>query len=119
MALTKREKIGLWIGVLTAVVPGLITSGFFPDFNVLPWPAWLAIAGIGGLIAGLVASPRPIWGATSGLAIGMGLMLGIWAYVALRLAVIGGEELFRFEIAIGAIIGAAPGLFVYGRNARS
>ena len=114
MEMSRQEQTGLWIGVATATVPGLIASGFFPQFNVLPSVVWLSIAAFGGMVAGLVASPSPVWGSVSGFVAGAGVIPGIWGYVAVRSMLTESNEFLRLEIAIGALLGATPGLILYG-----
>lgn len=117
MELSQREKAGMGIGIGTAVITGLISSGFFPDFDVLPSFAWLLIAGLGGTVAGFVASPRALWGTIAGGLAGTGMMLGIWGYVAVRSS-IGPDSILRIEIALAALIGALPGLILFTQRAR-
>lgn len=62
MGLSRREKAGMWIGVISTAIPGQIAAGFFPDFNLLPAAGWLLIASLGGAVAGIVASPSVGWG---------------------------------------------------------
>ncbi len=117
MELSQREKAGMGIGIGTAVVTGLISSGFFPDFDVLPSFAWLLIAGLGGTVAGFVASPRALWGSAAGGLAGTGMVLSIWGYVAVRSS-FGPDSILRIEIAIAALLGALPGLVMFSQRAR-
>lgn len=117
MEFDQREKVGMGIGITTVVLSGLIGSGFFPDFNVLPSFAWLLVAALGGTVAGFVASPRALWGAIAGLLAGLGAILAIWGYVAVRTS-FGPESMLRVEIAIAALVGAIPGLALFSRRAR-
>jgi hypothetical protein len=117
--LSKQENIGLWVGVISTVMPGLIVAGFFPDFNVLPTWVWMLIATVGAMLAGLVSAKRKFFGAMTGGIAGLGVIVGIVGYLAIRTAVLPSENFLRFEIAIGALIGAAPGLIAYCKLARN
>ena len=101
------------------VVPGLIVAGFFSDFNVLPTWAWMFVATAGGIVAGLVAAKRKFVGAIAGGIAGLGVIVGIVGYLAIRNALLPTETFMRLEIAIGALIGAAPGLIAYCKLARN
>ena len=54
---TPRENWATWIGIISTIIPATIVSGFMPDWNVLPYNGWLAIAAIGSAIAGAIAPP--------------------------------------------------------------
>lgn len=118
MQLSKRENIGLWIGAVTTIVPALIVAGFFPEFHVLPNVAWIVIASLGAAIAGGVASNKPLLGVLTGGVAGLGLIGGVVGYVAFRSSLFPSENFLRIEIAIGALVGVAPGLWAYYKFAK-
>jgi hypothetical protein len=116
---TPRENWATYLGAFTVIIPGLFASGFMPAWNVLPFAGWLAIATVGTALAGVVATPRWIRGAFAGAITGAGAMLGLWLYVVMRVWFLGGHNTFlKLELTIGAMIGAMPGLLLYGFWAR-
>ncbi len=115
---TPREQAGIWIGMIATIFPGLMVSGFMPDWNVLPFGGWLAIAGVGSAIAGAIATPRLVRGAIAGLLAGLGAMFGLWLYVMVRSALIPSNTFFNLELVIGGMLGAAPGLVLFAAWAR-
>lgn len=116
--LTTRQKTGLWVGAAFAVIPGLIVAGFFPDFNVLPTWIWLLIATIGSAVGGSIAASRMLFGALTGGLAGLGAVAGILGYIEFRSTILPTESFMRLEIAIGALLGAAPGMASFFRFAK-
>ena len=116
---TPRENWGSWIGVIATIVPGMIASGFMPEWNVLPYEGWFAIAAVGSAIGGAIATPLFVRGAISGAIAGVGTMLGLWLYVVVRSALTGHHTFLKIELVIGGMLGAAPGLLLYGAWARN
>ncbi len=49
---SRRGKVGMYVFLFAAIVPGMIVAGFMPDWNVLPFYYWAAIAGCGGFVGG-------------------------------------------------------------------
>ena len=115
---TPRENWAIWIGLFSTLIPGMIASGFMPEWNVLPFAGWVAIATIGAMIAGAIATPLMLRGAISGAIAGAGMMIGLWLYVVARSALTGNSTLFKLELVIGGMLGAAPGMLLYGAWAR-
>jgi hypothetical protein len=117
MILNVRQRTALFIAAATTVIPGMLLAGLLPEFAVLPQWAWFAIASSGASIGGAVSTKRWIYGALSGILTGLGMMSGIAAYVTIRSAVLPSMQFLRLEIAIGATLGALPGLITYARYA--
>lgn len=115
---TRREKWASWIGILFAIIPSMIVSGFMPEWNVLPELGWLGITAAGTAIAGAIATPRTLPGMISGMLAGTGMMVASWKYVGLRQAVIDSNTYYNFELVIAGLIGAAPGMLLYFAWAR-
>ncbi len=115
---TPRENWATWIGLFVTIIPGMIVSGFMPEWDVLPVAGWIAIAVIGSAIAGAIATPLVVRGAVSGAITGVGMMIGLWLYVVLRSALTGHNTFLKVELVIGGLLGAAPGLLLYGAWAR-
>jgi len=116
---TPREKWAGYLGLFFTIVPGLIVSGFMPEWDVLPFHVWLGIATAGAAVAGAIATPRTLRGAISGAVAGAGVMLGIFAYVALRAGITGNHTFLKLEILIGVLIGCVPGVLLYLKWARA
>ncbi len=112
---TPREKFAGYFGLVVTLIPAMIVSGFFPDWNVLSNEVWLAIATVGAGVAGAIATPLWPRGAIAGALAGAGVMLGIWAYVAIRGALTDHYTFLKLELVIGAMLGAAPGMLLYSR----
>jgi hypothetical protein len=112
-----RETAGLIVGAVATVVPALIVSGFMPGWNLLPLGAWLGIAGAGGAIGGTIAAPRPVPGLVAGAVTAAGALLGVVGYVFVRSLI--SDSFLNLEIAIGALVGAAPGLILFMKWARA
>jgi hypothetical protein len=115
---TPREKWAGYLGLFFTIIPGMIVSGFMPAWDVLPFQLWLAIATAGAAVAGAIATPRTLRGAVAGAVAGAGVMLGIFAYVALRAGISGNHTFLKLEIMIGALVGAVPGALLYAKWAR-
>lgn len=116
--LTKQENLALWLGITFTFVPGLVVAGFFPDFDVLPKWGWMGIAALGSLVAGAIGARHRILGGLTGAVAGLGVIVGIVGYSAIRNSVLPTETMLRLEIAVGAMIGATPGLIAYFKLAR-
>jgi hypothetical protein len=115
---TFREKWAEYFGLATSIIPAMIATGFMPKWDVLPRAAWLAIATMGTAIAGALSTPLWVRGLISGAVAGAGIFGGIWLYVAVRSSLMGPDTILRQELVIGAMIGWAPGLFLYYTWAR-
>jgi hypothetical protein len=113
-----REKWGGYWGLTCTVVPAMIVSGFMPEWNVLPLFGWVAIAAVGAAVGGAIATPKTVRGLVAGAAMGIGVLLGVYAYVAVRGAVSGHHTFLKLEVVVGALIGAAPGMWLYAKWAR-
>lgn len=105
------------VGAIAAIVPALIVAGFMPGWNVLPLGAWLGIAGAGGATGGAIAAPRPLPGLVAGAVTAAGALLGVVAYVFVRSFI--SDSVFHLEIAIGALLGGAPGFILFMKWARA
>jgi hypothetical protein len=112
---TPREKFAGYFGLIVTLIPALMISDFFPEWNVLPGEVWLAIATVGAGIAGAIATPLWARGAVAGAIAGAGVMLGIWAYVAIRSSLTGHNTFLSLELLIGVGIGCAPGMLLYSK----
>ena len=115
---TPRETWAIYLGMAATIIPAMIASDFMPAWNVLPFGGWLAIATAGAGVAGAIATPFWVRGAMAGALAGCGVLFGMWLYVAIRTALTGNNTFLKFELVIGAVIGAAPGLLLYGKWAR-
>lgn len=49
---------------------------------------------------------------------GVGTMFGLWLYVVIRTTLTGYHTFLRIELVPGGMLGAAPGLLLYGAWAR-
>ncbi|PQO40168.1 hypothetical protein [Blastopirellula marina] len=107
---TLNEKIGGWIAIIVITFSALISGGFMPDWNVLPYVAWLAIAGLGGAIGVAIYTRNWLHGTIAGLLIGVGAVLGVHAYIIARSMLIDANNFFSLELVIGAGLGSIPGL---------
>lgn len=107
---TLNEKIGGWIAIIVISTSALISGGFMPEFNVLPYVAWLAIAGLGGAIGVAIYTRNWLHGTIAGLIIGVGAVLGVHAYIIARSMLIEGGTFFSLELLIGGGLGSIPGL---------
>lgn len=107
---TLNEKIGGWIAVIVISFSALISGGFMPEWNVLPYAAWLAIAGVGGAIGVAIYTRNWLHGTIAGVIIGIGAVLGVHGYVIARSTVIDADTFFTPELLIGGGLGAIPGL---------
>src|SRR5438132_8049830 len=113
-----REKWATYLGLFVTVIPAMIASGFMPEWNVLPFLGWLAIATLGAGIAGAIATPLWSRGALAGALMGAGVLLGIWLYVTIRAGLTGHHTFLRIELAVGALLGATPGMLLFYKWAR-
>ena len=110
---SRLERIGGWIALIAIILPGMIVSGFMPEWNVLPFHLWLIIATLGGALGGALAVEKRIPGLISGALVGAGALFGIITYVSIRASLTGNNTFLKIELALGALIGAIPGLLVY------
>ncbi|MGE0785732.1 MAG: hypothetical protein AB7S26_08590 [Sandaracinaceae bacterium] len=117
---TPRQKWGSYIGLFSTLIPAMIVSNFMPAWNVLPFPAWLGIAALGGAIGGGIHAPttKTPMGVISGALMGAGVLFGVYAYTDLRIALTGNATFFQLELVIGALLGAAPGALLYAKLVR-
>lgn len=109
------EKLKNFIGILAVaftVIPAMILSGFFPEWNVLPFENWVLIATIGTGICTAFLVPRWYKGLLTGAIIALGALYGLYYYVPFRIAFISNSAIFRIEIALAVLIGAIPGVIV-------
>lgn len=110
---TPLQRLGYSIGTFGIILPGMIVSGFMPNWNVLPFVVWWGIAILSGAIGGfLIGTPR-LAAAIAGGVVGAGALLGVAFYVDVRSLVITSETYFTFELLIGALIGSGPGLVLF------
>lgn len=115
---TPREKWAGYLGLFTTIVPAMIVAGFMPEWDVLPFAGWLAIATLGAGLAGAIATPLWARGAVSGALAGAGALVGIVVYVAVRGGLTDHHTYLSIELVIGALLGAAPGMILYSKWAR-
>ena len=115
---TPREKWAEYLGIALTVLPAMISAGFMPEWNVLPLSGWISIAAAGGALAAAIATPQWARGAVAGALMGVGVVLGVHAYVAARIAVTDNATFLKLELVIGAMLGAAPGAMLYWKWAR-
>lgn len=111
--LTHLQIIGIIIFTILVILPQLATAGFF--FKDLgKHNLWLAC--IGGIIGGLLISPKIkpyfIIRSISGLITGIGVSLCTQLYFALFVTNIR-QTILKIEIIIPLIIGALPGILLY------
>ncbi len=104
------NKVAGFALLFVVIIPAMIVSGFFPEWQALSLAGWLAIATIGAAIsgAGYVSGRAPWWvGALGGALVAPGALLAIGLYTRDRTTVL------RLEIALAFFLGAAPGMVVY------
>lgn len=112
-----RQQVGLLLLLLSSVLPGLVITGFIPDFGVLTYSlsTWIIISIVGGAIAGsLFMNTMKYWylGAITGILISPGMLIATYYYTLAR------THLFSIEIIIPMLLGALPGLcFLFVVNA--
>ncbi|HEU0000963.1 MAG TPA: hypothetical protein VFQ36_08700 [Ktedonobacteraceae bacterium] len=112
-----RQQVGLLLLLLSSVLPGLVITGFIPDFGVLTYSlsAWIIISIVGGAIAGsLFMNKMKYWypGSITGILISPGMLIATYYYTLAR------THLFSVEIIIPMLLGALPGLcFLFVVNA--
>ncbi|MCC9607266.1 hypothetical protein LOC68_13660 [Blastopirellula sp. JC732] len=107
---TLNEQIGGWVAVIVITICALISGGFMPDWNVLPYVVWLAIAGLGGAIGVAIYTQNWLHGTIAGVIIGVGAVLGVHAYIIARSMLLEGWPFFKLELMLGGGLGALPGL---------
>lgn len=117
--LTSREKWALFIGVPFAILPGMIVTGFVPNLFHLPFACWLLVAAVGSAVAGVISTPLAFRGLITGAVSGVGVMLGILAYVFARFIFTDDTVFNNYEIGLGGILGAVPGSLLYFKWARA
>ena len=108
---TPAQKVGYFIAGAGVILPAMIVSGFMPLWNVLPLPAWIAIAA-GSCGIGMAIGHKPRVAALIGGAVAGGCIpFALIGYVLIR------EKLtatfFSIELLIPGLVGALPGFFVY------
>lgn len=114
------EKLKNFIAILAVaftVIPAMILSGFFPEWNVLPFYNWVLIAAIGTGICAALLVPHWYKGLLTGAMIAIGALHGLYYYVPLRVAFFSNATILRIEIVLAVLIGAVPGiilLFAWG-----
>ena len=118
MTESPREKWGLTVGIIAIVIPGMLATGFGPWGDLLPFPAWLAMAMVGTGIAGAIATPYWDRGAMMGAIAGGGALLALWLYVMARGDFTHSATFLTIELAIPAALGGTPGLILFGIYAR-
>ena len=112
-----RQQVGLLLLLLSSVFPGLVITGFIPDFGVLTYglSTWIIISIVGGAIAGsLFMKKMTYWyvGSITGVLISPGILIATYYYTIAR------THLFSIEIIIPMLLGALPGLcFLFIVNA--
>ncbi|MGH2495963.1 MAG: hypothetical protein ACRDIV_14820 [Ktedonobacteraceae bacterium] len=112
-----RQQVGLLLLLLSSVFPGLVITGFIPDFGVLTYglSTWIIISIVGGAIAGsLFMNKMAYWyvGSITGVLISPGMLIATYYYTVFR------THLFSIEIIIPMVLGALPGLcFLFVVNA--
>jgi hypothetical protein len=119
MSESPREKWAGYFGLGVTIIPAMIVSGFMPDWDVLPFGVWLAIASTGAAVAGAIATPKLIRGAIAGGLTGAGILVGVWLYVEIRAWLTGHATFMKLELVIGAILGGTPGFLLFARWARA
>ncbi|MEL7224398.1 MAG: hypothetical protein AAGL17_05935 [Cyanobacteria bacterium J06576_12] len=114
--LTPRQNVALMVGGAATIVPGMIMSGFMPEWDVLPATSWLAIAAIGSAVGGVIGFPRQwLRASIAGAITGSGALIGLILYVYFRTLVIDSDTFIRIELAIGPLLGALPGGALFSR----
>lgn len=104
------NKVCAWVLLFCVIVPGMILSGFFGEWNVLSAGAWIAIATLGAAAAGagFVHKRAPHWVGVLG-----GALVAPGALAAIAWWTSGRSSVFRLEIALAFFLGATPGLVIY------
>ncbi|WP_165246367.1 hypothetical protein [Paludisphaera soli] len=115
---TPRENWSEYLLLAVTVIPAMIANGLMPSWDVLPFGGWMAVATLGGAVAGAIATPLSLRGLVSGLVAGVGIFAGIWLQVALRSWLTAGAAIWRPELVVGALIGWAPGIWLHHAWAR-
>ncbi|MFK8000684.1 MAG: hypothetical protein AB8H86_13875 [Polyangiales bacterium] len=110
---TLAEKVGGWIAIVSVAIPSLLASGFTPEWNFLPFGAWVLIASAGAALGAAIGTSRRLRGAVAGAIGGAGFVLGTWLYVLARAAITGDSNFFTIELLLGGGLGAAPGILIY------
>jgi hypothetical protein len=108
----------MYLGLFATIIPAMIASDFMPEWNVLPFGGWLAIATAGAALAGAIATPYWLRGMIAGALAGAGALLGMWLYVIIRAGLTGHATFLKLELVLGALLGAAPGMLLFRAWAR-
>lgn len=110
---TKRQKLGTYVFFAFTLIPGMIVSGFMPDWNVLSFEAWIAIAAAGGAAGGYLWAEDQRWnvGLLSGAVAGAGTVAALFFYVLFRVE--WSSTFWSIELVIPAMIGLLPGWILY------
>ena len=104
------HKVGGILFAVAVVIPAMIMGNIFRDWNTLSATTWVAISALGSALSGALFVHRraPYYvGALGGVLIAPGALLAISWWVGGRTSV------FRIEVAIAFLIGAAPGALAY------
>ncbi len=99
--------MGLYIVMVPAIIAALLESGTFGEI-VSPM-VLAAVVGVCGIVGGLVnlwGRGPVVYGAIIGLAIGLGGYGAVYGWLQFR----GDTRIFRGELALAFVIGAAPGI---------
>lgn len=110
---TLAEKVGGWIAIVSVAIPSLLASGFTPEWNFLPFGAWVMVGSAGAALGAAIGTSRRVRGAVAGAIGGAGFVLGTWFYVLARAALTGNSSFFSIELLLGGALGAAPGILLY------
>jgi hypothetical protein len=96
--------MGMYLIMIPSVVAGLLTWGIFGV--LVPIPILATIVGVCGLAGGIVniLGRGPIWAGAL-----VGLTMGLGGYGAVSWWVHDRPRVYKYEMAIAFIIGAAPG----------
>lgn len=108
-----RQKVGAYLFFFSTIIPGMIVSGFMPDWNVLPFEVWLSIAAVGGAAGGAVWAEDQRWpvGLLSGGIGGAGVVGVTFAYVVWRSAY--SQTFWSIELVLPALVGLVPAWGAY------
>ena len=101
---TSFNKLGTYIVMIPSIVAAMLTWGIFGV--QVPIPILCTIVGVCGLAGGVIniLGRGPIWAGAL-----IGLMMGLGGYGAVSWWIQGRPSVYKFEMAIAFVIGAAPG----------
>jgi len=112
MGETTKNILG-YVAMAFTLIPAMIVSGFFPEWDVLPFSTWVIIASIGtGLVLSLIV-PKWYKGMIVGIIAALGVLYGLHYYVILRTELTGSYMVMRIEIILAALIGGFPALLLF------